>query len=106
MKKDLRYVIFKIADDKSTIVADCEGEKEKTYDDCIALLTGEPRYALIDCPEIDTLILLVYIPDDCGVKQRMLYASSVDVLKKKLPGVKVVHANDKADCAYDEASTK
>merc|ERR1712028_189215 len=113
MKKDLRYVIFKISDDKKSNEREKEAPKTATYEDMLGDMTADvPRYMLVDFPtqnkdavEIEKLVLLAFIPDDCGVKLKMLYASSLDALKKKIPGVqKSVQCSDLADMAYDEVN--
>merc|ERR1711920_442875 len=111
MKKNKRFITFKI-EDKKKIVVDTEGEREKTWDDfCSQLPDDEPRYALVDVdytsedgrPQ-DKLTFVMWSPDDkCGVKSKMLYASSKDALKKKFTGImKEVQANDRGDLAFEK----
>merc|ERR1712039_295898 len=111
MKKNKRFFTFKI-EDKKKIVVDAEGEKEKTWDDfCAQLPDDEPRYALVDVeftsedgrPQ-DKLTFVMWSPDDkCGVKAKVLYASSKDALKKKFPGImKEVQANDTGDLDFEK----
>ena len=95
-KHEFRYVIFKISDDKSEILVDSTGVPSATYDDFKkALNADEPRYALIDFQwknddgvDKEDLIFMNWCPDSCGVKLKMLYASSSDAIKKKLDGCK------------------
>ena len=46
------------------------------------------------------------IPDTSGIKQKMLYASSKDGLKKKLGITTEVQATDKDDVEYKEVYDK
>ena len=46
--------------------------------------------------------LFCRIPDTSGIKQKMLYASSKDGLKKKLGITTEVQATDMDDVAFDE----
>lgn len=95
MQKDLKYVIFKI-EDRKHIVNDCQGEKGQTFQDFVAKLPeDQPRYALCDI-DYETadgrtqnkLCFFFWSPDDkTSVKDRMIYASSKDAIKKKLVGV-------------------
>mmetsp|Transcript_82638 Transcript_82638/g.212888 ORF Transcript_82638/g.212888 Transcript_82638/m.212888 type:complete len:138 (+) Transcript_82638:112-525(+) len=112
MKKDLRYVLFKMSDDKKNIVVDASGEKTENWDDFVkALPEAEPRYALVDIeykttdgrPQ-DKLCFVFWSPDDkTSVRDRMLYASSKDAIKKKLAGVmKEKQANDLGDLDWAE----
>mmetsp|Transcript_80297 Transcript_80297/g.209408 ORF Transcript_80297/g.209408 Transcript_80297/m.209408 type:complete len:138 (-) Transcript_80297:169-582(-) len=113
MKKDLRYVIYCI-EDKKTIKFEKEGEVDKTFDDFKkALPEDQPRYAVIDYPyksedgrDQSKLTFVFWSPDTCGVKDKMLYASSKDAIKKKLTGImKEMQCNDEGDLD-EEAFTK
>jgi len=106
MKKSKKFVLFKI-ENKSEIVVDAEGDNTKTWADFIAALPeNEPRYGLVDVHyETDDgrdqskLTFIMWSPDDkCGVKDKMLYASSKDAIKKKFTGImKELQANDLGD---------
>eukprot|EP00933_Yihiella_yeosuensis_P062320 TRINITY_DN6527_c0_g1_i1.p2 TRINITY_DN6527_c0_g1~~TRINITY_DN6527_c0_g1_i1.p2 ORF type:complete len:138 (+),score=56.11 TRINITY_DN6527_c0_g1_i1:95-508(+) len=111
MKKDLKFIVFKIKDSKE-IVVDVTGGTDKTYKDFAdALPDNEPRYALIDVdyttddgrPQ-NKLTFVAWSPDDgAPVKMKMLYASSKDALKKKLAGImKELQANEKAEVEEEE----
>eukprot|EP00415_Alexandrium_ostenfeldii_P005079 UN5079 len=110
MKKDKRYVIFKIQDFKQ-IVFESEGPKTETFADFRDKLPkDEPRYALVDCDYTSAdgrpqskLCFVFWSPDDTTtVKQRMVYASSKDAIKKKLTGImKEIQANDMSDLSDD-----
>ena len=89
------YIIFKITDDKKSIVIDCKGEKGASFDDfCSKLPDGDCRYAVLDV-EINTksgattnkLIFVAWSDDNASIKPKMLYASSKDALKKALTGI-------------------
>mmetsp|Transcript_122507 Transcript_122507/g.352030 ORF Transcript_122507/g.352030 Transcript_122507/m.352030 type:complete len:137 (+) Transcript_122507:90-500(+) len=115
MKKDLRYVTFKIEDGKE-IVVDCSGPPDENWDDFVAKLPEEePRYALVDVPfenkqgvQTSKLTFVAWSPDDkTTVKQRMVYASSKKAIKDKFVGVmKEVQANDMSDLAWDDILKK
>merc|ERR1719388_722101 len=111
LKHTKRYLIFKI-ENKKQIVIDESGPKDKTYEDFVASVTatGEPRYAVVDV-EYETddgrpqekLAFIMFSPDSCGVKDKMLYASSKDAIKKKLVGfAKELQCNDESELANDE----
>merc|ERR1711957_153436 len=111
MKKDLRFVTFKI-ENKKEIVVDKEGPPANTFDDFKASLPeDEPRYALVDIEfksedgrDQSKLTFVFWSPDDkTSVKDRMLHASSKDAIKKKFPGImKELQANDNGDLEWDE----
>merc|ERR1712048_514132 len=111
MKKSLAYVLFKIQD-KKEIVVDTEGDASKSFDDFKgALPEAEPRYALVDIHyktddgrDQSKLTFVMWSPDDkVGVKEKMLYASSKDAIKKKFTGImKELQANDMGDLGEKE----
>eukprot|EP00929_Paragymnodinium_shiwhaense_P005022 TRINITY_DN1063_c0_g1_i3.p1 TRINITY_DN1063_c0_g1~~TRINITY_DN1063_c0_g1_i3.p1 ORF type:complete len:143 (+),score=67.70 TRINITY_DN1063_c0_g1_i3:93-521(+) len=115
MKKSLRYVTFMIKD-KKEVVVDAEGAKEGEEGNgwdafCKALPEDQPRYALVDVdyetedgrPQ-NKLTFVYWSPDDkTSVKDKMIYSSTKDTLKKKFVGImKEVQANDMTDLAWKD----
>merc|ERR1711964_407430 len=106
MKKNLRYVLFNIENSKK-IVVEKKGELSQTFEDfCNSLPNDSPRYAVVeyeykseDGRDQSKLIFVFWSPDELTtVKEKMLYASSKDAIKKKLSGIhKEVQANDRQD---------
>merc|ERR1711976_1098602 len=94
------------------IIIDQKGEAGKSFDDFKACLPeAEPRYGLVDIEyttddgrKQSKLTFVMWSPDDkCGVKDKMLYASSKDALKKKCTGImKELQANDMGDMGDNE----
>merc|ERR1712217_215294 len=82
-----------MGEDKKFIVVDCSGPSSETFEDFTGKLPEDrPRYAICDI-DYDTedgrkqnkLCFFFWSPDDkTSVKDRMLYASSKDAIKKKL----------------------
>ena len=113
-----RYVIYYIKD-KSEVVVESKGDREKTYEDFfeeIRELSGESecRYGVIDLEYKhqtqgtseaslkQKLILFRWSPDTANIKQKMLYASSSEALKKALVGIaKYVQATDTSEGSYE-----
>merc|ERR1712007_195078 len=91
---------------------DKQGERDETFDDFVSSLPeAEPRYALVDVDyktddgrDQSKLTFVMWSPDDkCGVRDKMLYASSKDAIKKKFTGImKELQANDMSDLTDDE----
>eukprot|EP00420_Gonyaulax_spinifera_P037142 CAMPEP_0197870274 /NCGR_PEP_ID=MMETSP1439-20131203/1022_1 /TAXON_ID=66791 /ORGANISM="Gonyaulax spinifera, Strain CCMP409" /LENGTH=136 /DNA_ID=CAMNT_0043489165 /DNA_START=89 /DNA_END=499 /DNA_ORIENTATION=+ len=115
MKKDLKFIIFKI-ENKKEIIVEKTGEKTASWDDLVTSLPeNEPRYGLVDVeyesadgrPQAK-LAFLHWSPDDkTDVKSRMLYASSKEAIKKKLAGVmKELQANEPSDLNEDDCKKK
>ncbi|XP_076313826.1 cofilin/actin-depolymerizing factor homolog isoform X1 [Tachypleus tridentatus] len=117
VKKDkkYRYIIYYIKEEK-TIEVEVRGEREATYKDFLLTLQNyksECRYCLFDFPvsvdvggnedkppmTVDRLVLMTWCPESSKIKQKMLYSSSCDALKKALVGTyKYVQA-----CDFEEA---
>jgi len=118
IKKDkkYRYIIYHIKDEK-TIDVETVGQRDATYAEFLETLQNyknECRYCVFDFPanipvegtpdatpmSVDRLVLMTWCPEGAKIKQKMLYASSYDALKKALVGVyKYVQA-----CDFEEAS--
>ncbi|UXI19085.1 cleavage and polyadenylation specificity factor [Sarcoptes scabiei] len=118
VKKDkkFRYIIYHIKDER-VIEVETTGPRDSTYSDFVTKLQdykNECRYCVFDFPanipvegggeksamSVDRLVLMTWCPESAKIKQKMLYSSSYDALKKALVGVyKYVQA-----CDYEEAS--
>ena len=107
-------MIFKISDDKKSIEIEEKGDKDATFDELKSKLVARPdcpRYVVVDV-EINTasgttankLCFIMYSDDNnAPTKQKMLYASSKDALKKAINGIAQEHqACDASDLDYDE----
>eukprot|EP00927_Polykrikos_kofoidii_P065211 TRINITY_DN609_c0_g1_i2.p1 TRINITY_DN609_c0_g1~~TRINITY_DN609_c0_g1_i2.p1 ORF type:complete len:139 (-),score=39.21 TRINITY_DN609_c0_g1_i2:69-485(-) len=110
MKKTLRFVTFKIENKKTIVPAD-EGDMDKTWDDFVAVLPEEePRYCLVEVeyesedgrPQNKLTFVFWSNDEKVSIKNKMLYASSKDAIKKKFQGImKEVQANDYGDLDFE-----
>uniref|UniRef100_A0A2I9LNV3 Cofilin n=1 Tax=Centruroides hentzi TaxID=88313 RepID=A0A2I9LNV3_9SCOR len=122
VKKDkkYRYIIYHIKDEK-VIDVEVTGSRDATYSDFLAQLQNyktECRYCVFDFPtnmhgggasggaqhkqgmSVDRLVMMTWCPESAKIKQKMLYSSSYDALKKALVGIyKYVQA-----CDFEEVS--
>jgi len=118
VKKDkkYRYIIYHIKDEK-VIDVESTGARDASYSDFLEQLQkfkSDCRYCVFDFPanipvegsqektsmSVDRLVLMTWCPEGSKIKQKMLYSSSYDALKKALVGVyKYVQA-----CDFEEAS--
>lgn len=118
VKKDkkFRYIIYHIKDEK-VIEVESTGPRDALYSEFLEklkTLKDVCRYCVFDFPvgvpveasgdkstmSVDRLLLMLWCPEESKTKQKMLYSSSYDALKKALVGVyKYVQA-----CDFDEAS--
>mgnify|MGYP003595554735 CR=1 FL=1 len=99
------------------IEVETTGPRDATYSEFVTKLQeykNECRYCVFDFPAsipveagseasamcVDRLVLMTWCPESAKIKQKMLYSSSYDALKKALVGIyKYVQA-----CDYEEAS--
>lgn len=114
LKHELRYILFKI-ENKKKIILDCEGGKDKCYEDFVsALPADQPRYCLVDVEyttksgaEHSKVVFIFWSPDNGPVMQKMLYASSKDSIKKSMLGIQLeVQANDVDDLTKADVQKK
>merc|ERR1711974_358460 len=105
-----RYVIYKIADDKSSIDVEATGEATETYDQFKAKLPeNDCRYAVFDYEwktddgrTQSKIVFINWAPDTAPIKSKMVSAASKDTLKKTLIGIaKEVQATDAAEVDSD-----
>ncbi|XP_041635240.1 cofilin-2-like [Cheilinus undulatus] len=99
-----KAVLFRINDDQTQIIVDdgkhilvedIGGKVEDPYTSFVKLFPPEEcRYALYDawyetkeCKKED-LVFISWAPDGASCKNKMIYASSKDALKKKCTGIK------------------
>ncbi|GMH83230.1 hypothetical protein TrVE_jg6498 [Triparma verrucosa] len=107
-----RYFIYKMSDDKKSIVMESEGALEKTYDDfCEELPEQDCRYGLIDL-EFETddgrptskIVFIAWNPDDAPIRSKMLYSGSKEALKRVLVGVGIhLNATDASELDYESS---
>lgn len=112
-KARLKLVVMRLSDDLKTIIVDekkclkvkdVEHEKD-VFKKIISMLPSEEcRYALYDCKYTnkesvkEDLVFIFSAPDDAPMRSKMLYASSKNALKAKLPGMKFEwQINDNTD---------
>jgi len=118
VKKDKKYqyIIYHIKDER-VIDIETTGSRDATYSEFLEKLQNyktDCRYCVFDFPanipveggqektvmSVDRLVLMTWCPESAKIKQKMLYSSSYDALKKALVGVyKYVQA-----CDFEEAS--
>eukprot|EP01003_Olkasia_polycarbonata_P007835 NODE_934_length_650_cov_498.618968_g863_i0.p1 GENE.NODE_934_length_650_cov_498.618968_g863_i0~~NODE_934_length_650_cov_498.618968_g863_i0.p1 ORF type:complete len:153 (+),score=41.55 NODE_934_length_650_cov_498.618968_g863_i0:34-492(+) len=115
LKHKSRWVSFKISDNQEKIEID-KIEEDRAVDYAAfhkQLSNKEARYYVFDF-EFDAgadgkrqkILFLNWIPDECPVKQKMLYASSKDAIRKKLEGVIEIQANDASACDLETVMGK
>lgn len=110
LRKKYQYILYRLSDDLATIVIEKAVEDKGTsYDDFVAQLPdNDCRYAVYDFefekPGEGTrnkICFYVWAPDTAKVRQKMVYASSKDALRKKLVGIATeIQATDYAEVSH------
>ena len=107
MNKKLKFILFKLNDDLTEVVVD--KTSNGTYEEFLGLLPKKGcRYAVFDL-EFDfgegprsKIIFFTWSPDESKIKEKMLYASSKDSIRKKLVGVQTeIQATDFSEVAKE-----
>ncbi|KAJ5491914.1 hypothetical protein LT330_009166 [Penicillium expansum] len=109
-----KYIIYKIADDKKSVVVDSVG-KDQDYEVFRNELAdakdsqgrASPRYAVYDVEYEITgegkrskIIFISWVPSETPTLWSMIYASTREVLKNALNVVTSIHADDKSDIEW------
>ena len=102
MGKKTRWCSFKISDDYKTITADATAPKAEPgspEEEWVAFAaavndTGAPRYAAYmfewmsaDGSPREKIVFIAWVPETAKIKQKMLYGSSKDAIKRALIGI-------------------
>ncbi|GEM11022.1 cofilin [Rhodotorula toruloides] len=111
--KKLKYIVFKLSDDNKEIQVEKSSESA-SYDDFVGdLPPNSPRYAVYDFEyekgegKRNKLCFYAWSPDEAKIKDKMLYASSKDALRRALVGIAAeIQGTDFSEVAYDEVLDK
>ncbi|KAF8157885.1 hypothetical protein B0H34DRAFT_433270 [Crassisporium funariophilum] len=109
LKKTNKYIIFTLNKELTEIIVD-KKSKDTDYDTFIAdLPETECRWAIYDF-EFEKegagirqkLIFVSWSPDNAKIKQKMVFASSREALKRALTGVAIeIQGTDYSEVAYE-----
>ncbi|KAG6916316.1 cofilin [Tephrocybe rancida] len=109
LKKTFKYIIFTLSKDNTEIVIEKTSVSQE-YDDFIAdLPETECRWAVYDFEfekegsgKRNKLTFVSWSPDDAKIKQKMLFASSKEALRRSLVGIAVeIQGTDFSEVAYE-----
>ncbi|OJT14684.1 Cofilin [Trametes pubescens] len=93
--KKSKYIVFTLNKTNTEIIVEKKGATSSTYDDFLAdLPEAECRWAVYDFDyekedggKRSKITFYSWSPDDSKVKQKMLFASSKDALRRSLVGI-------------------
>ncbi|KAI9470493.1 MAG: hypothetical protein EXX96DRAFT_584524 [Benjaminiella poitrasii] len=115
LRKKYKYIIFKLSDDNKEIIVEKTAAADTEYDEFLAALPqDEPRYAVYDFEyekpgegKRNKITFFAWVPDTSKVRQKMLYASSKEALRRNLVGIAVeVQGTDSSEVDYDAVLDK
>lgn len=106
---ETKYIIFKLSDDNTQIEVEKESDST-SYDDFLNdLPPNSPRYGVYDFEyekdggKRNKICFYAWSPDEAKIKEKMLYASSKDALRRSLVGIaNEIQGTDSSEVAYDE----
>lgn len=114
LKHCYRYMLCKLTDDLKEICVEKCADKNASYDEFLrdmqaARSAGECRYAVYDAEyttsngqQRNKLVFILWAPEDAKLKQKMVYTSSKDAIKKKVEGIaKEIQATDNDEISWE-----
>ncbi|GME94571.1 unnamed protein product [[Candida] boidinii] len=114
-KENLKYVIYKLNDDKTKIVVE-KTSSDASYDSFLENLPEDDcRYATYDFSyEISAgegkrskMVFYAWSPDTANIRAKMVYASSKDALRRALNGISTdIQGTDFSEVAYESVLEK
>ncbi|KAI8994228.1 recombinant Actophorin [Trametes punicea] len=113
--KKAKYIIFTLSKDNTEIVVEKKSPPTSTYDDFLQdLPEGECRWAVYDFDyekedgsKRSKITFYSWSPDDSKVKQKMLFASSKDALRRSLVGIaSEIQGTDYSEVAHENVLDK
>lgn len=109
-KGNINYIIYKISDDKTTIVVENSG-KADSYDEFIEQFPeNDCRYAVYDFEfelpngegKRNKMVFYTWSPATSSIKSKMIYASSKDALRLAINGIAVdIQGTDFSEIAHE-----
>jgi len=119
MKKAYKYITFVLSDNKKEIVVSekvarkPDVSNEEAFTEFTKKLTTDCLYAVFDFEYEKTdatsgitekrnrICFIFWAPDNSQIRQKMIYASSKDSLRKSLPGIQIdLQATDESEVDY------
>ncbi|KAF9452930.1 hypothetical protein P691DRAFT_133180 [Macrolepiota fuliginosa MF-IS2] len=109
LKKDLKYIIFSLNSDNTEIIV-LKSSSSNDYEEFLADLPEDQcRWAIYDFEyeaegggKRNKLVFISWSPDTAKIKQKMVFASSRDALRRSLVGIAVeVQGTEVSEVAFE-----
>eukprot|EP01147_Barroeca_monosierra_P008248 gene8248-836_t len=114
IKHDTSYAIFTLNGDLTEIIVE-KVSGDGDYEDFVSHLPSDKcrygifdfKYTLNDGGQRNKLVFFTWTPDSASIKDKMLFASSKDALKKQLNGIHTeIQGTDLDEVDYDTVYNK
>ncbi|CCL98844.1 uncharacterized protein FIBRA_00850 [Fibroporia radiculosa] len=112
--KKIKYIVFTLNSTNTEIIVEKESQSND-YDEFLSNLPEtEPRWAVYDfeyekegAGKRNKITFFSWSPDDSKIKQKMLFASSKDALRRSLVGIAAeIQGTDYSEVAYESVLDK
>ncbi|KAG7445856.1 actin depolymerizing factor, partial [Guyanagaster necrorhizus] len=112
--KKTKYIIFALSKEKTEIIVEKTSEST-SYDEFVSdLPEAECRWAIYDfefekegAGKRNKICFFSWSPDDAKIKDKMLFASSKDALRRSFVGIAVeIQGTDFSEVAYESVMDK
>ncbi|KAA1469944.1 hypothetical protein DENSPDRAFT_652843 [Dentipellis sp. KUC8613] len=112
--KKLKYIVFTLSPDNTEIIVEKKSESHEYEDFVSDLPEGECRWAVYDFEYQkgdegvrNKLLFVSWSPDDSKIKQKMLFASSKDALRRSLVGISTeIQGTEVSEVTYESILDK
>eukprot|EP00043_Microstomoeca_roanoka_P020690 m.253722 g.253722 ORF g.253722 m.253722 type:complete len:141 (+) comp17291_c0_seq1:89-511(+) len=114
IKHDISYMVMGLNDSLTEIVVN-EVSADGDYDEFLSKLPADKcrygvfdfKYTLNDGGQRNKIVFFTWTPDSASIKDKMLFASSKDALKKQLNGIHTeIQGTDLDEVDYDTVYNK
>jgi cofilin len=115
MSSKHRFMLFKVSDDKKSIILDTKGDINRTYADFVsALPQNDCRYGVVNFEynqgadgKRSKIVFVNWAPETAPIKSKMVYAGTKNDLKKSLVGLSIeIQGTDLSEVDEGEVLTK
>ncbi|KZV74236.1 hypothetical protein PENSPDRAFT_626226 [Peniophora sp. CONT] len=111
--KKLKYIIYQVSADKTQIIVTKKSD-DPSYDNFLAdLPENECRWAVYDFEfekdggKRNKICFFMWSPDDAKIKDKMLFASSKDAIRRSLVGIaSEIQGTDYSEVAHESVLDK
>ncbi|WFD34123.1 cofilin [Malassezia cuniculi] len=109
LRKNVKFIIYTLSSDNTEIIVGKTSDSTNFDDFVTELPPTECRYAVYDFEyqkgdegTRNKIVFVSWSPDDAKIKQKMLYASSKEAIRKALVGISTeIQGTDLSEVTYE-----